>query len=43
MVSQFVKGDYEENGVEGGNKVLVLSGLTLQIFVIVRGIQSFAS
>ena len=43
IVSQLVKGDYEANGVEGGNKVLDLSGLDLQIVVIVRGIQSFAS
>ena len=35
IVSQLVKGDYEANGVEGGNKVLVLSGLALQIVVIV--------
>ena len=43
FVTQLVKGDFEANGIEGGNKVLVLSGLALQIVVIVRGIQSFAS
>ena len=40
IVTEMVRNDVKQNGVEGGNKSLVLSSMVLQIAVIIIGLAS---
>ena len=40
LFTEAVRSDFEKNGIENSNKKLTLVAQILQIFVIIRGVQS---
>ncbi len=40
IVTEMVRNDFKKNGIDGGSKSLVLSGMVLQIAVIIIGLAS---
>ena len=43
VITEMVRSNVEKNGIDGGNKLLVLSGMVLQIAVIIIGFSSLFS
>ena len=43
VITEMVRSNVEKNGIDGGKKLLVLSGMVLQIAVIIIGFSSLFS